>query len=135
MRRREFFAAVGALAAGWPFAASAQQSGKLPIIGFLGATTPSAWKNWVAAFVQGLAELGWIEGRTVAIEYRWAEGRMDKYREITDEFVRLKVDVIVTAGSAVPTAKQLTSSIPIVFAIGNRPGRERSRREPLSTRR
>jgi putative ABC transport system substrate-binding protein len=95
--------------------------GEVTIIGFLGATTPSAWKNWVAAFVHGLAELGWIEGRTVAIEYRWAEGRIDKYREITDEFVRLKVDVIVTAGSAVPTAKQLTSSIPIVFAIGNDP--------------
>jgi putative ABC transport system substrate-binding protein len=120
MRRRELITLLGG-AATWPLAASAQQPGKLPTIGLLGATTPSAWKSWVAAFVQRLGELGWIEGRTVAIEYRWAEGRTDKYSEITDEFVRSKVDVIVTAGSAALTAKQITSSIPIVFAIANDP--------------
>lgn len=120
MRRRELITLVGGVAA-WPLAARAQQPGKLPTIGLLGATNPSAWKGWVAAFVQRLGELGWIEGRTVVIEYRWAEGRSDKYSEITNEFVRLKVDVIVTAGSAAPTAKQITSSIPIVFAIANDP--------------
>jgi len=120
MKRREFVTLIGA-ATTWPLAARAQQPTKLPTIGLLGATTPSAWKSWLAAFVQRLGELGWIEGRTVAIEYRWAEGRQDKYSEITDEFVRLKVDVIVTAGSAAPIAKQITSSIPIVFAIANDP--------------
>jgi putative ABC transport system substrate-binding protein len=121
MRRREFVAFITTAAATWPLAVRAQQPGKLPTIGLLGATTPSAWKSWVTAFVQRLGELGWIEGRTVAIEYRWAEGRRDKYTEITNDFVRLKVDVIVTAGSAAPTAKQITTSIPIVFAIANDP--------------
>src|SRR5262249_21639939 len=90
--------------------------GKLPTIGFLGAGSLSGWSRWVAAFVQGLQELGWSEGRTVAITYRWAEGRSDLYAEIAAEFVRLKVDVIVTVGSAVPALKQVTSAIPIVFA-------------------
>ena len=89
----------------------------MPTIGFLGASTPSAWSPWTAAFVQRLRELGWIEGRTVAIEYRWAEGRSERYADIAAEFVRLKVDVIVTVGSAVAAAKQVTSTIPIVFAI------------------
>jgi putative tryptophan/tyrosine transport system substrate-binding protein len=120
MRRRDFIKGIAGSAVAWPLAARAQQPGKLSTIGLLG-TTPSAWKSWVAAFVQRLGELGWIEGRTVAIEYRWAEGRRDKYSEITDEFVRLKVDVIVTAGSGAPTAKQITSSIPIVFVIANDP--------------
>jgi putative ABC transport system substrate-binding protein len=95
----------------------AQQSGKLPTIGFLGAATPLSWSEWTAAFVQRLRELGWIDGRTVTIEYRWAEGRSDRYTEIAAEFVRLKVDVIVTVGSAVVAAKQVTSVIPIVFAV------------------
>src|SRR5262249_17753645 len=99
----------------WPLAARAQQP-KLPTIGFLGSTTPSAMSQWVAAFVQRLRELGWVEGRTVAIEYRWAEGRIERYAEIAAEFVRLKVDVIVTVGIALSAAKQATSVIPIVFA-------------------
>ena len=121
MRRREFIALLGGAAAAWPLTAGAQQPIKLPTIGFLGATTHSAWKHWVDAFVQRLSELGWIEGRTVAIEYRWAEGRSERYSEIATEFVRMKVDVIVTAGSAVPAAKRATSSIPIIFAIANDP--------------
>ena len=97
-------------------------AGKLPTIGFLGAATASAWGHWVAAFVQRLRELGWIEGRTVAIEYRWAEGRSERYNEIAAEFVRLKVDVIVTWGTAsVIAAKQATSVIPIVFALAGDP--------------
>jgi putative ABC transport system substrate-binding protein len=115
MRRREFIAGLGAVA--WPLAARGQQSGKLPTIGFLGADA-SAFGPWTAAFVARLRELGWIEGRTIAIEYRWSEGRTERYAEIAAEFVRLKVDVIVTAGSAVPIVKQATTVIPIVFAVG-----------------
>ncbi len=100
MKRREFITLLGGAAAAWPLAARAQQAGKLPTIGFLGAATASAWSQWVAAFVQRLRELGWIEGRTVAIEYRWAEGRSERFAEIAAEFVRLKVDVIVTSGTA-----------------------------------
>jgi putative ABC transport system substrate-binding protein len=82
----------------------------------LGAGTLSSWSLWTAAFIQRMRELGWIDGRTIAIEYRWAEGRSERYAEIGAEFVRLKVDVIVTVGTAVPALKQLTSVIPIVFA-------------------
>jgi putative ABC transport system substrate-binding protein len=117
MRRREFITLLGGAAVAWPLAARAQQSGKLPTIGFLGAATPLSWSEWTAAFVQRLRELGWVDGRTVTIEYRWAEGRSDRYTEIAVEFVRLKVDVIVTVGSAVVAAKQVTSVIPIVFAV------------------
>jgi putative ABC transport system substrate-binding protein len=116
VRRREFITLLGGGAA-WPLAARAQQGGKLPTIGFLGADA-SAFAPWTAAFVARLRELGWIEGRTIAIEYRWSEGRTERYAEIAAEFVRLNVDVIVTVGSAVPTVKQATSAIPIVFAVG-----------------
>ncbi len=116
MRRREFMAALGGAAA-WPLAVRAQQPAKLPTIGLLGASTPSAWSQWVAAFVQRLRDLGWIEGRTIAIEFRWAEGRTERYTEIATEFVRLKVDVIVTTGGAVLATMQATSVIPIVFAL------------------
>ncbi len=116
-KRREFITLLGGAAASWPFAAHAQQPARLPTIGFLGSSTPSAMSQWVAAFVQRLRDLGWIEGRTVAIEYRWAEGRSERFAEIAAEFVRLKVDVIVTyATSPVLAAKQATSVIPIVFA-------------------
>jgi len=114
MKRREFIAIAGGAAA-WPFATRAQPA-RLPTVGFLGAGTLSAWSLWTAAFVQRLRELGWIEGRTIAIEYRWADGRSERFAEIGAEFVRLKVDVIVTVGTAVPALKQLTSAIPIVFA-------------------
>ena len=114
MKRREFIAIAGGAAA-WPFATRAQPA-RLPTVGFLGAGTLSAWSLWTAAFVQRLRELGWIDGRTIAIEYRWAEGRSERFTEIGAEFVRLKVDVIVTVGTAVPALKQLTSAIPIVFA-------------------
>jgi ABC-type uncharacterized transport system substrate-binding protein len=116
MRRREFISLLGAAGA-WPLAARAQQPGKLPTIGFLGTPTALDWSRFVAAFEQRLRELGWIGGRTVAIEYRWGEGRPERFAEFAAEFVRLKVDVIVTAGSAVSAVKQATSVIPIVFAI------------------
>jgi putative tryptophan/tyrosine transport system substrate-binding protein len=120
MRRREFITLLGGAAA-WPLAVQAQQPAKVPIIGFLGPGTPSAWSAWTAAFVQRLRELGWIEGRTVAIEYRWAEGSTERFGEIAAEFVRLKVDVIVTVGGAVLAAREVTSVIPIVFAAANDP--------------
>ena len=116
MKRREFITLLGATAASWPVKALAQQTGKLPTIGFLGASA-SGFAPWAAAFVTRLRELGWIEGSTVAIEYRWSEGRPERYAEIAAEFVRLKVDVILTVGSAVPIVKQATSTIPIVFAV------------------
>ena len=116
MRRREFFTLLGGAAASWSLTVRAQQAGKLPIIGFLGADA-SAFGPWTAAFVARLRELGWIEGRTVAVEYRWSEGRTERYAEIAAEFVRLKVDVIVTVGSAVPIVRQATADIPIVFAV------------------
>jgi putative tryptophan/tyrosine transport system substrate-binding protein len=117
MRRRDFILLIGGgAAATWPIAARAQQPGKLPTIGFLGADA-SAFSPWTAAFVAHLRELGWIENRNIAIEYRWSEGRTERYAEIAAEFVRLKVDVIVTVGSAVPTVVQVTTAIPIVFAV------------------
>ncbi len=124
MRRRDFLGVLsGAVVAPLtlPLAASAQQGERVQVIGYLGVTTPSDGSERTTAFVRQLHELGWIEGRTVAIEYRWAEGRGERYAEIAAEFVRLKVDVIVTAGGAVLAAKQATSVIPIVFAVANDP--------------
>ena len=117
MKRREFITLLGGAAA-WPLAARAQQPGKLPTIGFLGAATPSTQGQWLAAFVQRMRELGWSEGRNLAIEQRWAEGRSERFAEIAAEFVRLKVDVIVTYSTPpVSAAKQATAVIPIVFAV------------------
>jgi putative ABC transport system substrate-binding protein len=120
IQRRDFVTLLGGAAA-WPLAARAQQPGRLPTIGFLGGATASAWTNWSAAFVQRLRELGWSEGRTVSIEYRWAEGRHERAAEIAAEFVRLKVDVIITSGGVLSAVKQATSTIPIVFAVANDP--------------
>src|SRR5262245_14917935 len=117
-RRREFITLLGGAAVAWPVAARAQQGGKLPTIGVLGVNTASSWAHWTSAFVQRLRELGWIEGRNVVIEYRWAEGRREGFSEIAAEFVRLKVDVIFTGGDAAAAAKQATSVIPIVFTLG-----------------
>ena len=118
MKRREFITLLGGAAAAWPLGARAQQ--ELPTIGFLGSATPALQGQWATAFVQRLRELGWIEGQTIAIEYRWAEGREERFAEIAAEFVRRKVNVIVTSGTAVVVAaKQATSVIPIVFAAGD----------------
>jgi putative ABC transport system substrate-binding protein len=122
IRRRDFITLLGGAAATWPLAARAQQAaGKLPTIGFLGTTTAVAWTPWTGAFVQRMRELGWIEGRSVAIEYRWAEGHSERLAEIAAEFVRMKVDVIVTTGAALLAAKQAASTIPAVFAIAADP--------------
>ena len=121
LKRREFVTLLGGAAAAWPLAARAQQTSKLPTIGFLGTATPSGMSRWTAALAQRLGELGWIEGRTVAIEYRWAEGRPERYAEIAAEFVSRRVDVIVTTVPAAPAAKQATSVIPIVFILASDP--------------
>jgi putative ABC transport system substrate-binding protein len=119
--RRKFLATLGGAAVAWPLAVRSQQPGKLPTIGFLGTTTRSGASQWTAAFVQRLRDLGWIESRNVAIEYRWAEGRSERFAEIATELVRLKVDVIVTNGVAGVAATQATSVIPIVLAIAADP--------------
>jgi putative tryptophan/tyrosine transport system substrate-binding protein len=125
MQRREFITLLGGAAAGsaasWPLAAHAQQAGNVRTVGFLGVTTPASQSQHLATFVQRLRELGWIEGRNLAIEIRWAEGRNERYAEIANEFVRLKVDVILTLGGAVTAAMRATSAIPIVFAIASDP--------------
>lgn len=121
MRRRQFLSIVVGAAGAWPQPTYAQQPAKRPTVGILGTSTPAAWRPWISAFVQRLAELGWIEGRTVAIEARWAEGNSERFAEIAAELVRQKVDVIVTSGAAAPAAKQVTSAIPIVFTLANDP--------------
>jgi putative ABC transport system substrate-binding protein len=120
MRRRDFIKGIVGSAAAWPLAARAQQAGKLPTIGLLG---PNAliWTPLTTVFVERLRQLGWIEDRTVAIEYRWTEGRPERVAEVAAEFVRRKVDVIVTNGSSVTAIKHVTSIIPIVFAVAADP--------------
>jgi len=120
MKRRDFISLLGGAAA-WPLAARAQQVKTLPSIGFLGASTSLNWTHWTNAFVRRLAELAWIDGRTVTIEYRWAEGRSERFAEIAAEFVRLKVDVIVTVGGAALAVRQVTPTIPIVLAAATDP--------------
>jgi len=128
--RRELPVALGGAAAVWPLVARAQQPAKLSTIGLLGArATPSTTSPWVAAFLQRLRDFGWVEGRNMAVEYRWAEGRSERYAEIAAEFVRLKVDVIVTHSTPpVVAAKQATSVIPIGVRECKRSGCSAARR-------
>jgi ABC-type uncharacterized transport system substrate-binding protein len=121
MRRREFMTMlVGAAGTAWPVIGLAQQQPKLSTIGFLGPTAPAP--GWVAAFLGRLRELGWTEGGNLSIEYRWAEGRPERIPEFAAEFVRLKVDVIVTAGTPVVLAvRRATTAIPIVFSSAGDP--------------
>jgi putative tryptophan/tyrosine transport system substrate-binding protein len=122
MRRREFITLLGGAAAPWPVVARAQQPGKVPTIGYLGAITPARESQNTAAFLQRLRELGWFEGRNVTTEYRWAEGRSERTVELAAEFVRLKVDIIHVSGNEnALVAKQATSVIPIVFALAGDP--------------
>jgi putative ABC transport system substrate-binding protein len=116
MRRRDFIMLLGGSAA-WPLAAHAQQPAKLPTIGLLSSSTSATTGQLITAFVQRLRELGWIEGRTINIEYRWTQGSRERATEIAAQFVRLNVDVIVTAGTPlVMAARHATAVIPIVFA-------------------
>jgi putative tryptophan/tyrosine transport system substrate-binding protein len=122
MKRREFMTLLAGATAAWPLAARAQQPAKLPTIGLMVPSTPLIESQRVAAFLQRLRQLGWIENRNVAIEYRWAEGRSERFVEIAAEFVQLKVDLIVASTTpAAIAAKQATATIPIVFATVNDP--------------
>jgi len=118
MRRRQFVAGIGGAVVS-SLSARAQQAAKLPIIGFMGAATPSAWSPWTAAFVKRLAELGWTDGKTAKIEYRWAEGSEERYAEIGAELVKLGCSVLVTVGG--DSARKATSTMPIVVALMSDP--------------
>jgi ABC-type uncharacterized transport system substrate-binding protein len=121
MKRREFITLIGGAAAA-PLAARAQQTAKLPVVGFLGANTPATQKPSTEAFVQRLRELGWTEGRNLIIEYRWAEGRFERSAGLLADLVRMHVNIIFThATQNVVAAKQATSVIPIVFAAAGDP--------------
>jgi len=121
MRRREFIALVGSIVS-WPIDVHAQQANKLPTIGVLGSGSRPSQAAWVEAFAQRLRELGWTEGRTVAFEYRWAEGSNNRLAEIATEFVRLNVDLIYALGTeSALAAKRATSTIPIVFPVTGDP--------------
>ena len=122
MRRRELIGLIGSAVAAWPIAARAQQPAKLRTVGYLGSGTAAVQSQFALAFAQRLRELGWIERHTLAIEYRWGEGRNDRFDAYAAEFVRLGVDVIATSGSApVLAAKRATTAIPIVFAANSDP--------------
>ena len=121
MKRRDFITLLGGAITTWPLAASAQQA--MPVIGLMGSGSAAAQSHLTAAFLQRLRELGWTEGRNLRIEYRWGEGRNERFAEIVAEFIRLKVDLILTHNT-LPTlaAKQATSVLPISFRDSGRSG-------------
>jgi putative ABC transport system substrate-binding protein len=116
MRRREFVTLLGGAAVAYPLAVRAQPSDQLRRVAVLG-DSPSTWSYWIGGFAERLRELGWIEGRTVTIEYRWSEARPERIAEAAAAFVQQKPDVIVTYGGAVLALKRTIASIPIVFAV------------------
>jgi len=117
MKRRAFLSLFGSAAAAWPLSVRAA-TGKRPVVGFMVSGSQATYTQNVAAFVQRMRELGWTDGDNVAIVYRWAEGVNERYAQIAAEFIKLKVDVIVTSGSeGIGAAKRATAAIPIVFAV------------------
>src|SRR5215471_6751749 len=121
IQRRDFITLLGGAVA-WPLVARAQQPGRLPTIGFLGTTDPSTMRPWITAFVERLRDLGWIEDRTIAIAYRWAEGRPERYAEIAAEFFVSTSTLSSRRDPQAPQAKKATSVIPIVLALSGDPG-------------
>jgi putative ABC transport system substrate-binding protein len=133
LKRRDFITLLGGAAAAWPLAARAQQAAKLPTVGYLGTAAASAWAPWTAAFVQRLHDLGWMDGPTIAIQYRWADGRAERWAEFATELARLKVDVIVTGGNAAGCGKAGVVGYPHRLRYGGRPGCYGSDRQSRAT--
>ena len=121
MRRREFISLLGDAAA-LPLGAGAQQPA-MPIIGFLGPASPGPYEPYVAGFLRGLKEIGYFEGQNVTVEYRWAENQNDRLPALATELVRRQVSVIATLGTGTMAAKSATTTIPIVFLLGEDPVR------------
>jgi putative tryptophan/tyrosine transport system substrate-binding protein len=122
MRRREFLKAMACAGGAWPLVTHAQQAARVPVVGYLAANSETADRPRRAAFVQRLNELGWVDGRSAHLEYRWADGSVARAADIVPELVRLPVDIIVTGGDAyVLAVKRATATIPIVFASAGDP--------------